>query len=133
MQLTAWTLDRLAGTPARATGLRVGFPHGSPFEMLNRHIFRIRTHLDAFSAMECAALAYCGYLCVEELIPSFPGLQDYVDPDARPALKSFEEILPRPFGPVRCTLDELQRHLCYSHHRVGLLRWLARVLSSWRL
>ncbi len=133
MKLTAFTFGRLAGIPTFATGLSVGFPDHSPFAITNRYISRIRTQLDAFSAMECAALAYCGYLCAEELIPNFPALHRCVDPNVEAPLKSFEDILPPPFGPVTCTLDQLQQHLRYSNFQIEPLRWFARALARLRL
>lgn len=120
----------MAGITSRALGLRVGFmPRGGLADReLDLQIARVRTNLDGFSPIECATLAYCGYLCVEELIAELPSLGiSYPLKDLR--LKDLSEMLPDGVEDVPADPDALRAHLRYSHRRFLIARWVGRSLG----
>jgi hypothetical protein len=81
--LDSLNLDRNADINTGIMGLPLGFPQDTELsdEQLGKYAASVRTHLDAFSPEETAALAYCGYtwanyyISVKGLLPRYEWTQ----------------------------------------------------------
>jgi hypothetical protein len=129
-ELLVRSLRNGAGVPATLISLESGVPgiDDAGDTKLGDAIRRVRTHLDKFSRQECAAVAYCGYALVDrylsrnrsDLVGEFPGA-------TFPAPLSIEQILPAECGEWFQSVEEMKRHLEYSNHRSGMVRFLRRL------
>lgn len=114
--------------PSALVSFRYGVPGIDHTEdmKLSKAIQQIRTHLDAFTEKECAALAYSGYILMDHKLNE----QDLKAEDF-PEMKRVErvalpQILPEKYGSWYVSPDDLYKHLKHSKWRFSLLRWLLR-------
>jgi Patatin-like phospholipase len=117
--------------PAHLVSLQEGVPgiDGPEDQRLGDALRRVRTHLDAFSLEECAALAYCGYALMDGAIAQRTwNLDDFAGARWVPPA-ALEDILPACCGAWSVEVEQLCRHLQHSNRRSGLMRWLGRSLG----
>jgi len=121
-------LDWNAGFGTAVVGIQVGFPEKSPLrdDEIERYIRRVRTHLDAFSAIECGVLAYCGYTWINELVLQKHHLVDRYEGVKYIPAKAMADLMPPSIGNWHSSLAEIRNHLRYSNRRFGLFRFIGR-------
>lgn len=138
IQATVDIFERGFKIPTYLLALRTGFfEDHPPYDTdpgLGTLLGRVRTHLDRFSAQECAALAYCGYTQVDdwskrymEELSGQPGFEITEAP-----LRSYPEFLAAPFAAPQMSIQEITHHLRFSDMRTAFLRMLARKIPARR-
>lgn len=126
-EFTVLNFQLTLGIPARLIALQQGVPGIDEVDpRFGDALRRVRTHLDAFSLQECAALSYAGYALTDRAIGELGRpLGDYAGASWVPA-RSLPEILPASCGAWSVERECLCRHLRYSNRRLSVLRWLGR-------
>lgn len=126
--LDALTLERVAGIDTVLVGLHVGTPPKSEIvdAGISAGLASVRTHFDAYSLEECASIAYCGYMWIDEAIGHRITRYAHATWVAPLALAA---MLPTYCGQWDASPDHLRVHLRYSRWRLGAARWIARALG----
>lgn len=130
-EISILNFSQAIGIPAELVSLQYGVPgiDGSEDQRLGSALRRVRTHLDAFSLEECAALAYCGYALMDRSIARRNWALDTFAGAQWVTTTAFQDILPARCGAWTAEVEQLCHHLRYSNRRSSLLRQLGRALG----
>lgn len=97
-------------------------------DMLSAAVCRVRTHLDGFSAEECAVLMYCGYLQAELLLQENTDLRRHASFKKVP-MRDVTTMLPQTYPKVITDWAALSAHMQASNSLFSLWRGMCRLLN----
>lgn len=128
MLSTADLMSVTLKVPVDILGRAVGFQADDELHdnKINAALRKLRTHLDSFSAEECAVISYCGYCHADAWASNHQNMRAYFGLKDVPR-KTFREFLPEA-GPYSSSLKELREHLDCSD---SLSAWSRTARRGW--